>query len=52
MIADHDGYIAADEIAAAGLKASKTGVTFAPARPIPDALVRRLALAARRDQGL
>jgi uncharacterized protein YdhG (YjbR/CyaY superfamily) len=38
----------ADEIAAAGLKATKTGVTFTPARPVPAALVERLALAARR----
>jgi uncharacterized protein YdhG (YjbR/CyaY superfamily) len=37
----------AEEIAAAGLKATKTGVTFSPARPIPDALVERLALTAR-----
>lgn len=42
----------ADEIAAAGLKASKTGITFSPSRPIPDALVERLALASRRDQAL
>ena len=42
----------ADEIAAAGLKATKTGVTFTPKKPIPDALVRNLALASRRDLGL
>ena len=40
----------ADDIAAAGLKASKTGVTFSPSRPIPDELIRKLALASRRDQ--
>lgn len=42
----------AGEIAAAGLKASKTGVTFSPSRPIPDELVRKLALASRRAQNL
>jgi uncharacterized protein YdhG (YjbR/CyaY superfamily) len=42
----------ADEIAAAGLKATKTGVTFSPSRPIPNALVKKLALASRRDQNL
>lgn len=40
----------ADDIAAAGLKATKTGVTFSPRQPIPDGLVRTLALASRRDQ--
>lgn len=39
----------ADDIAAAGLKATKTGVTFSPARPIPDALVEKLALASRAE---
>jgi uncharacterized protein YdhG (YjbR/CyaY superfamily) len=42
----------AGDIAAAGLKATKTGVTFSPSRPIPDGLVRKLALASRRDQNL
>lgn len=42
----------ADEIAAAGLKATKTGVTFTPRKPIPAALVDRLALAARAAAGL
>jgi len=42
----------ADDIAAAGLKATKTGVTFSPSQPIPDVLVRKLALASRRDQNL
>ena len=37
----------ADDIAAAGLKATKTGVTFSPNKPIPDALVTKLALASR-----
>ena len=36
--------------AAAGLKASKTGVTFSPNQPIPDALVKKLAVASKRDQ--
>ena len=40
----------ADNIVAAGLKATKTGVTFSPSRPIPDELVKKLALASRRDQ--
>ena len=39
-----------DEIAALKLKASKTGITFSPAKPIPDALVKKLALASRKDQ--
>lgn len=46
-IASHAG-----DIAAAGLKATKTGVTFSPSRPIPDGLVRKLVLASRRDQNL
>lgn len=33
----------AEEIAAAGLKATRTGITFTPRRPIPDDLVERLA---------
>lgn len=40
----------ADDIAAAGLKATKTGVTFSPGRPIPDALIEKLALASRKNQ--
>lgn len=40
----------AEEIAAAGLKSTKTGVTFSPRQPIPDALVTKLALASRADQ--
>lgn len=42
----------ADDIAAAGLKATKTGVTFSPRKPISDKLVEQLALASRRDLGL
>jgi len=42
----------ADDIAAAGLKFTKTGVTFSPSQPIPGGLVRKLALASRRDQNL
>ncbi|MDT9598359.1 iron chaperone [Sphingosinicella rhizophila] len=40
----------ADDIAAAGLKATKTGITFSPRQAIPDDLVRKLALASRQDQ--
>jgi uncharacterized protein YdhG (YjbR/CyaY superfamily) len=42
----------ADEIAAAGLKSTKTGVTFSPRQPIPDALVGKLALASRQEQNM
>jgi uncharacterized protein YdhG (YjbR/CyaY superfamily) len=42
----------ADDIAAAGLKATKTGVTFSPSQPIPDKLVKKLALAARKEHKL
>lgn len=42
----------ADVIAGAGLKASKTGVTFSPNKPIPDSLVENLAKASRKDHGL
>ncbi len=42
----------AEEIASAGLKASKTGVTFSPAKPIPDKLVKKLALASRKELGV
>ncbi len=42
----------ADDIAAAGLKATKTGVTFSPRKPIPDALIENLALASRKELGL
>jgi uncharacterized protein YdhG (YjbR/CyaY superfamily) len=40
------------DIAAAGLKSTKTGVTFSPSHPIPDELVKKLALASRKDQNL
>src|SRR5687767_10286429 len=42
----------ADDIAAAGLKSTKTGVTFSPSRPLPDELVEKLALASRRGENL
>lgn len=42
----------ADDIAASGLKATKTGVTFSLRRPIPPELVTKLALASRREMGL
>ncbi|MCW5735261.1 MAG: DUF1801 domain-containing protein [Enhydrobacter sp.] len=42
----------AGDIAGAGLKATKTGVTFSPSRPIPDILVEKLALASRKDQNI
>ena len=48
------GAIAAhrDDIAAASLKATKTGVTFSPRQPIPDELVTKLALASRKELGV
>ena len=46
-IADHS-----DDIAAAGLRATKTGVTFSPRTPIPDSLIEALALASRKDLGV
>ena len=42
----------ADEIAAAGLKATKTGVTFSAEKSIPDKLVQKLARASRKELGL
>ncbi|MBK4217649.1 DUF1801 domain-containing protein [Paracoccus caeni] len=42
----------ADEIVAAGLKFTKTGLTFSPRHPIPDELVTKLALASRRELGV
>ena len=42
----------AADISAAGLKSTKTGVTFSPSQPIPDELIKKLALASRRDQNL
>ncbi len=49
-----NGAIAAlsNDIAAAGLKATKTGVTFSPSKPIPKELVVALALASRRELGV
>ncbi|WP_134682035.1 iron chaperone [Paracoccus ravus] len=41
-----------DEIASAGLKATKTGVTFSLRRPIPEELFAKLALASRRVLGV
>lgn len=46
-IAEH-----ADEIAAAGFGATKTGITFSPRTPLPEDLVERLALASREDAGV
>lgn len=46
-ISDH-----AEDIAAAGLKATKTGITFSSSRPIPDDLVERLVLASREAAGV
>jgi uncharacterized protein YdhG (YjbR/CyaY superfamily) len=40
------------EIAAVGLKATKTGVTFSPNKPISDELIAKLALASRKNSGL
>ena len=42
----------ADDIAVAGLKATKTGVTFSVRKPIPVELVEKLALASRKDLGV
>ncbi|MHA7189584.1 iron chaperone [Arthrobacter sp. MDT2-16] len=42
----------ADDIAAAGLKATKTGITFPANNPIPDHLVKQLALTSRKDVGV
>lgn len=42
----------ADDIAAIGLKATKTGVTFSPKKPISDELIVKLALASRKELGL
>ena len=42
----------ADDIATAGLKATKTGITFPANNPIPDHLVEQLALTSRKDVGL
>lgn len=42
----------ADDIAAAGLKATKTGVTFSVRKPIPPDLVKSLARTSRRALGV
>ncbi|MGO1228832.1 MAG: iron chaperone [Brachybacterium sp.] len=42
----------AEEIAAAGLKATTTGITFTARKPIPEDLVEKLALASRRAAGV
>lgn len=42
----------ADDIAAAGLKATKTGVTFSVRKPIPDELIIKLAHASREELGV
>lgn len=42
----------AEEIAAAGFKATKTGVTFSPSKPLPEDLIEKLARAARKDLGV
>lgn len=42
----------AEDIAAAGLRATRTGVTFSPRNPIPGELVEKLALASREVLGL
>ncbi|MDJ0919365.1 MAG: DUF1801 domain-containing protein [Woeseiaceae bacterium] len=41
-----------EDIAEAGLKATKTGVTFSPSKPLPDELAENLARASRKDLGL
>ena len=46
-IAEH-----AEDIAASGLKATKTGVTFSPRKPIPTELIQGLALASRAELGV
>ena len=50
----HPGAISslAGEIAEAGLKTGKTGVTFSPSKPISDELIEKLAQASRRVHGL
>ena len=42
----------ADKISEAGLKATKTGVTFSPKKPIPDRLIEDLAKASKIENGL
>lgn len=40
------------DIAAAGLKASRTGITFTARRPLPEELVVKLARASREEHGV
>lgn len=42
----------ADQIAALKLKATRTGVTFSPGKPIPDDLIEMLAVSSREQKGL
>jgi uncharacterized protein YdhG (YjbR/CyaY superfamily) len=42
----------ADQIAALKLKATRTGVTFSPDKPIPDDLIETLAVSSREQKGL
>lgn len=42
----------ADQIAALKLKATRTGVTFSPCKPIPDDLIETLAVSSREQKGL
>ncbi|RUT33156.1 DUF1801 domain-containing protein [Arsenicitalea aurantiaca] len=42
----------AGEIAALNLKATKTGITFSPSRPIGGELIEKLAVSSRRAKGL
>lgn len=42
----------AGEIAATGLKATKTGITFTPRKTLPDELVERLVRASRSAAGV
>lgn len=42
----------ADQIATLKLKATKTGVTFAPGKSIPDDLIEALAVSSREQKGL
>ncbi|MCO5217323.1 MAG: DUF1801 domain-containing protein [Thermomicrobiales bacterium] len=44
-------YAHAEEIAAAGFKPTKTGITFTPRKPIPDDLIVRLAQASCKEAG-
>lgn len=46
-IAEH-----AEEITEAGFKATKTGITFSPRKPLPDDLVELLVLASRKAAGV